>query len=542
MNWLRILLPCLLLPLVLPAQEEADRAGDERLLKEHGVGHDAAALLKFLRLRSPTGDDRAEIGRLLAALGSDSFEEREAATQDLIQRGKSVVDDLKKRTDDPDAEVRRRAAQALAEIEHGPGPALPIAAVRLLARQPPTEVVPALMRYLPFADDESVEDEVALALERLHKDRALQTALLGGLRDPSATVRGVAGQVVGKVGSAEQKAQATALLKDAAAAVRFRTALGLLAGGQRDATLAVIDLLTEETPMCWQAEEVLYRLAGEKGPTETTTLTGPDGRKKSRDVWAAWWDKNGAGIDLARLGEARQMGLTLGIEYNSGRVWEAGPDRSFRFELKGLQGPMEAQILPGGRVLIAESNARMVTERDLRGNVLWTVKLEGHEPTGCQRLANGNTFVSTYSRVMEYTREGKAIYEFALPQGSNAIRKHRNGNIIFATDEHVVEIDTTGREVRRIAIPKESMYVGLRDLPGDRFLLANSSSGRVIEIDRTGKIVWEGRVAGACGIDRTATGHTLVATSGRVVELDRAGNVVWELKTGSGYVRRVHRR
>ena len=39
------------------------------------------------------------------------------------------------------------------------------------------------------------------------------------------------------------------------------------------------------------------------------------------------------------------LGMTLAIEFNTGRVWECGPDGTLRLDLRGLQGPMEAQIL-----------------------------------------------------------------------------------------------------------------------------------------------------------------------------------------------------
>src|SRR6202011_3041700 len=113
--------------------------------------------------------------------------------------------------------------------------------------------------------------------------------------------------------------------------------------------------------------------------------------------------------------EDRQLlGLTLSIEFNTGRVWECGRDGKPRWEVTNLAGPMEAQVLPGSRVLIAESRGHTVTERDFKGNVLWEKKL-GADPTGCQRLPNGNTFVSTYSSVMEFGRDGKEVYSFKLP-------------------------------------------------------------------------------------------------------------------------------
>ena len=79
-------------------------------------------------------------------------------------------------------------------------------------------------------------------------------------------------------------------------------------------------------------------------------------------------------------------------------------------------------------------------------------------------------------------------------------------------------------------------------MAGDRFLVANSNSGRVMEVDASGKVVWETNVPGPCGVERASGGHTLVGGfNGQVVELDAAGKQVWE-KTGEGYAQRpVHR-
>ena len=101
--------------------------------------------------------------------------------------------------------------------------------------------------------------------------------------------------------------------------------------------------------------------------------------------------------------------------------------------------------------------------------------------------------------------------------------------------------DMAGKQVRVIPLPKNPMWVGLEEVEGDRFLVANSETGRVIEIDPAGKVLWETNVPGACGVARLPGGTTLVATSKRVVEVDRQGKVVWE-KTAAGYARRVHRR
>ncbi len=367
-------------------------------------------------------------------------------------------------------------------------------------------------------------------------------ALAPALTDAHPALRGAAAHVLGRSGSDSQREAVRKLLADKDARVRFRAAIALIGARERAAVPPLIDLLGEDLgSLTYQVEDALFRLAGEQSLPTSVGLGGAEARIKGRDAWRGWWKDHGDKVDLARFeaGE-RLIGLTLGIEYNTGRVWECGPDGKTRWEIKGLQGPMEAQVLPGNRVLIAESNNKMISERDFQGKILWQ-KVLPHEPTGVQRLPNGHTFVSSYQWVMEMDRDGNTVFDFLLTSGSNAIRKARNGNVICAHEAEIVELDTTGKKLRSIPLPKQSMWVGIRDLPGDRFLVGNSNTGRILEIDAAGKILWEATVPGACGIAKLPNGHVLVGTSNLAVELDRNGKRVWELPC-PGYVRRIHRR
>src|SRR5260370_1353561 len=69
------------------------------------------------------------------------------------------------------------------------------------------------------------------------------------------------------------------------------------------------------------------------------------------------------------------------------------------------------------------------------------------------------------------------------------------------------------------------------------------TQGKVLEIDATGKVVWEAAVPSAYHATRLPNGNTLVSSHGtkRVVEVGRDGKIVWE-KTLDSQVWRVHRR
>jgi hypothetical protein len=71
-------------------------------------------------------------------------------------------------------------------------------------------------------------------------------------------------------------------------------------------------------------------------------------------------------------------------------------------------------------------------------------------------------------------------------------------------------------------------WASVEMLPSGRFLLALGSSGRVVEVDGTGKIGWECSVPSAVFATRLRNGNTLVANfDGRcVVEVNRAGKEI----------------
>jgi HEAT repeat protein len=524
----------------LAAAPDAEEAADARALKDAGVGDDGPALLAFFRSRTLNDADRRRLDDLVGQLAAEDFETREKATQELKKRGPSALAPLRRAAEHPDLEVSRRARDVIAFLEEGPGAGLPLAAARLLARRAPADAVPVLLAYLPFAEDETVEDEALAALLALTALGKADAALADALRAPSAVQRGAAAHVLGRKGDDRQREAVAGLLADKEAKVRLRAALALLGARDRRAVPTLISLVGDgPLDLAWQAEEVLIRLAGDEAPAAAGR---GDDRRKARDAWLAWWRDKGDAVDLARFDDGqRLLGLTLAIEYNTGRVWECGPDGKPRLDIRGLAGPMEAQILPGGRVLIAESNNRTVSVRDFKGAVLWSKVLDNGEPTGAQRLPNGNIFVSTYGTALEYDPAGKKLYDVPLGGGSNGIWKARNGHIIYTTDAEIVEIDTAGKKLRGVPIPRQSMWVGVQDLPGDRFMVCNSSTGQVLEVSGAGKVLWEGNVSGACGVCRLPNGHTLIGTANKVVELDRLGKSVWEKPT-DGYVRRVHRR
>ncbi len=541
----RLALSCVLLLLgggATLAQPDLEREADEKLLRDARVTTDGPGLLAFFRERTLADADRAGLATTVARLGDDSFEARERASRDLVRAGAAAVPFLLAARDARDAEVVRRAADCLREIEQGTDRTRAAAAARLLATRRPEAAAEVLLAYLPSAGDEEVEEAVVGALEAAGlRDGKAAPALRAALKDKEPSRRAAAAAVVGGASADERRAVA-ALLTDPEAAVRYRAAAALVRAGDKAAVPAFLALLSEGTPaMAWRVEDTLYRLGGAK-PTPASLGNGDDAaRRRARQAWEGWWKVHGGEVDLGLLGrEEPQLGLTLvcditGGPASQGRVAEYGRDGKAVWQLDGLGGPIDAQVLPGGRVLVAEINRNRVTERTLKGEILWEAATT-QRPIACQRLPNGNTFIATESELLEVNRERKTVSTQPRPAGIYYAVKLRNGHVVCAhRSGHLIELDAAGKEVRSVPCAGTEVWAGVEVLPNGHFLVAQYGPNKVIEVDTQGKRLWEASATSPSHATRLRNGNTLVATPNdhKVVELDRAGKVVWTLDTGA---------
>lgn len=526
-----------------PSGNDDEAAADEAFLTQHKVATDGDGLLTFFRKRTLSTDSKQRLEELVKKLGDASFPVREEAERDLIAFGPAALPLVKAALDDPDLEIARRARRCMDVFENGPGSTLPATAARVLARKRPEQGVEVLLAFLPFADDDSVDEQVLAALVTLAPStEKASDALVKALASKDAAQRAAAGHVLGRRDDKAYREATLALLRDPDGRVRLRTAFAFTHAKERAAVPVLIGLLTEKSELVrLGAEEILGRLVGEAAPQAPDTDTD-EGRTKYRDAWTAWWRKSGDSVDLAlATNGTASLRRTLGIEYNTNRVWECGPTGKILWEVKA-EGPMDAQIVRGQRVLIAESNGHRVTERDFQGKILWECKFPG-EPINCLRLANGNTWVGLRDGCTECNRDGKILYTRNFGGSLNACRRAKNGHVVFLSGSGLIgELDTEGKQLRTLQMKQEGTWGDIDLLPNGRFLVSNYGANFTREVDDKGKVHWEQTaVAGACGADRLPNGHTLLACPSRSVEIDRAGKVVWETKS-PGYVRRSHRR
>jgi HEAT repeat protein len=527
-------------------------AADEAVLKNAGLKTDGQSLLGFFQRRTLTDPDRDSAGKLIRQLGSDSYRLREQALAELIGRGPAILELVRAATRDDNVEIARRAEKVLARIQDKDVPieVLP-AVVRLLTARRPSQAVATMLAYLPYADNDSIADETRDLLATLaRRENKVDPALAAALTDPLPLRRAAAGEALTRAGLPDQLPAVRKLLGDADSYVRLRVAMAL-ANYTRDKT--AVPILIDTLPhipldQAWQAEDFLFRLAEGHASPAVSLGSQPAARAKCRDAWQAWWKANAAKVDLARLQEKpRLLGYTIVVLLDVGRVMELGANNVPRWQVDNLIFPLDVQYLPGDRLLIAEYHARRVTERNLKGEVLWEKEILG--PLVAQRLPSGNTFIATDNRVFEVDRADKEVFAFSMADGERIMKavKLPNGEIACLTDaSRVVRFDTTGKELFSYEVSLGMRLFGGRIymLPSGRVLIPHNAENKVVEYDSRGKAVWEVSIEQPVAAVRLPNGNTLVTTmtpARGVVEFDRNGQEVWTYHTSSRITRALRR-
>jgi outer membrane protein assembly factor BamB len=230
---------------------------------------------------------------------------------------------------------------------------------------------------------------------------------------------------------------------------------------------------------------------------------------------------------------------------DAGKVFELDADKKERWSFTGAQRPLDAQWLPGDRVLLAEHAANKVAERNRKGEIQWEKSVQ--EPLVAQRLPNGRTFIATPTQLLEVDRTGKEVWTYSRPESEGIMKAQRLGNgdialivnpgLLRGTIEPVfLRLNPTGeKEITRFAVGQRTSGGRIDVMSNGHILVPMRDDNRLVELDATGKEVWKVDHPQPIAAVRLANGHTLINSYSefRTVEVDAAGKVVWEYKADS---------
>jgi len=527
-------------------------AQDTALLKSHGIATDGPGLVAFIRQRARDRADETRIKTLIRELGADSFKVREKASKQLVAIGARVRPLLQAALKDSDPEIARRAQECLNHIGEGVTTSMVSAAVRVLAREKPPEAAAVLLAYLPDAEEESVAETIRQSLTALaERDGKPEPALVAALTDKSSIQRAAAAVALCRLNAPEVRASVRKVLQDRDPQVRLRVALALTAARDKEAVSVLIRLL-DELPLnqTGLVISLLDRLAGDTGPTGMAKADA-ESRGKYRKAWEAWWKDHQAKIAPERLEqESRTLGFTLIVLLDLDTIEYLDRANRVQWKIENVERPLDAQLLPGEqRVLVAEHQANRVSERNLKGEIVWKKIIQG--PLAAQRLPNGHTFITTQEQLLEVDKDGKEVFSYSRRDGASFMRatKLPNGDIgciVQLGTVRFVRLTPSGKdfkEVKSWGVQVRTSGGRLAILPNGHVLIPEMNNNRVVEYDETGQSVWETTIDQPIAAVRLPNGNTLITLmrQNRAVEVDHAGKEVWQFKTNTRVTRALRR-
>ena len=310
----------------------------------------------------------------------------------------------------------------------------------------------------------------------------------------------------------------------------------------------------------WQLEEFLLQAAGKDKP-DARFGKSDESLTKAKDAWAGWWAQKGAGFDLAKFAfNPRITGHTDIIEYDYNgygryRVVTLGPDQKVKASLGGtgvnqMNYPSDVKKLPNGNYLVAEQNGNRVTERDSTGRIVKTTTVS--QPLSVDLIPEGGMVVVCRNQVIQYDKEMKQVWQFNRQQYDIMGGKRLpGGDVVFVTQfqggpnaancYRLAAKD--GKEVgKALTLPGRFQQYQSIDAVGEEKILV-CEANRVAEYDlKTGKETWKYDVNNPTSCQRLPNGNTLISLlsygnngqTGRVVEVDTTGEIVWDYESKDG--------
>jgi len=187
-----------------------------------------------------------------------------------------------------------------------------------------------------------------------------------------------------------------------------------------------------------------------------------------------------------------------------------------------FQRALGFQVLADGNLLVTDGGGADWSDRgskvfmiDARGRILWLHEGDLHFAHSAIVLRNGDILVpdTNADRLVEFDRSGAVVWTSGSWSGGSGLLSDGS----------------------RIDYPNYVEEVG-----EGRFLLSSRYTNRILEVDRSGRVLWSfGGVTKQHAPRRLADGNTLIADSGanRVIEVDKEGRIVWQYSDGLDWPR-----
>jgi hypothetical protein len=193
-------------------------------------------------------------------------------------------------------------------------------------------------------------------------------------------------------------------------------------------------------------------------------------------------------------------------------------------------------------LLCCDYGGGKITLLSASGEIEW--QEEAKNPQDCWRLPNGNILFAYVGGAKEITRDHKLVWEYKAPTDvkveCHACQPLPDGNVLVVEcgTSRIIEVDRAGKIAKEIklvtaaSVKLHNQFRGTRKTPDGHYLVCFKGESKIVELDGDGKVLREVPVAGDPHGVVQLTNKNLLITCGdghKVVEVDPSGKTVWEL-------------
>ena len=420
-----------------------------------------------------------------------------------------------------------------------------LASLEQLAKQQPAGSVHAVFSIAKLLDNKAIQIAAQDALSAVATAADVDT-IRSMLKHDAEHARAMSAQAIVALLKKDAVPDLLPLLDDDSETVKMTAARWLANEGKRESLAALEKLL--ESPSIdirVRAAKTLRSFTGRK--FGFVAYEKDDRRAEAVKKWREWIAASGATAELKfpLPAGATEIGRTLVCLYSRSRLIEIDSNGTQvwpKNAVAQISYPWDCKRLPNGNRLAVSVNSRMVAEFDESGRRVWYKEGLPNSPRSVQRLPNGNTLIACLgaNRVMEISGksgrlnmstevkwdltkiDGRAIsgrpsYAQRLENGNTLIAMYGNGR--------VVEVDREGRKVWEIT--GLSRPVVCRRLDNGNTLVTLEGSGEVVEFTHGKKPILRIRgLSTARSAQRTPRGTTIVSDAYGLREFDRQGKQI----------------
>jgi hypothetical protein len=190
--------------------------------------------------------------------------------------------------------------------------------------------------------------------------------------------------------------------------------------------------------------------------------------------------------------------------------------------------------------LCCDYNGGKVCSVSAEGKIEWEFACKA--PQDCWRLPNGNYLFCFVSGALEVTPAKQIVWEYKAPEKVevHSCQPLPDGRVLIVEGgtSRIIEVDRTGKIVKEIklvtaqSVVTHNQYRGTRKARNGHYFVCFKGEGKIVELDADGRVLRSIPVPGdPHEVVPLPDGHLLVTCGDghKAIELDAKEKVVWEL-------------